>query len=42
MSGLKHFGHVVGGVSEKGDFNPAGSSINFAVPSMVYFQNDLL
>ena len=30
MSGL---GHVVGGVSEKGDFNPAESSINFAVPS---------
>jgi hypothetical protein len=33
MSGLKHLGHVVGGVSEKGDFNPAESSINFAVLS---------
>lgn len=32
MSGLRHLGHVVG-VSEKGDFNPAESSINFAVPS---------
>ena len=33
MSGLRHLGHVVGGVSEKGDFNPAESSINFAVPN---------
>ena len=26
MSGLRHLWHVVGGVSEKGDFNPAESS----------------